>query len=74
MKIRTLFSTPAERHAVLIGLGEALCFFVRSRLPLFSAQRNPIAGEEHYYNIGRGAGVLFYVGIVLYVISKALGW
>ena len=64
---RSWFSTPAERHAFVIGVGEALCFFIRSRVPLYNSNRNPITGEEHYYNIGRGAGVLFYIAIALAV-------
>jgi len=74
MKKPTLFSTPKERHSFVIGFSEAICFFIKSHLPTHSASYNPIYSEEHYYTIGRAAGVLFYVIIILIIIFKALGW
>jgi hypothetical protein len=71
MKIpfRSWFSTPKERHSFVIGFSEAICFFHKPYIPLFTAdyKANPIYTEEHYYAGGRASGVLFYVAIGLIV-------
>jgi len=74
MKKLTLFSTPKERHSFVIGFSEAICFFIKTRLPTQTSNYNPIYSEEHYYTSGRAAGVLFYVIIILIIIFKVLGW
>ena len=67
----TLFDTPDERHAFIIGLCEVLCPWPPKEEPWYNL-RNAIGNEYHYYTAGRACG--FIALLALLGIAKKLFW
>jgi len=67
----TLFNTPSERHAFVVGFFEVLCPW-KPRVPISPDYPFDIKDEYHYYLAGRGAGfiALWCVLIVVALIFK----
>ena len=67
----TLFDTPDERHAFIIGFGEVLCPW-KPRCPCHCERSEAISNEYHYYTAGRACG--FIALLALLCIAKKLFW
>jgi len=67
-----MLNTPAEWHALVIGVGEVLCPLP----PRIELDRGPrwcsLQEEYHYYQAGRGVGMLFWVGVVFCVLAMVI--
>jgi len=64
--MRSLLSSPEERHAFVIGLCEVLCPWP-ARYSVNS--RNSINSEYHYYVSGRALGVIAWL-IIAKIIQE----
>ena len=58
--MRSLLSTPEERHAFIIGLCEVLCPWPPE---CHCEQGEAISQEYHYYLAGRALGVIAWLSI-----------
>lgn len=68
--MKTLFSTPDERHAFLIGLCEGFPFW-RPLFPFPSLElQAALSGEYHYYVFGRFLSTLLLV-VMCYLLVSA---
>lgn len=67
----TLFDTPNERHAFIIGLGEVICPWP-ARHQFWGEVHKAIINEYHYYTAGRACG--FIALLVLLCMAKKLFW
>jgi len=62
--IKTLFNTPDERHAFIIGFCETFAI----RRPFIGLGLNALGWlrcEYQYYTFGRAMGVLAWVGVIV---------
>ena len=65
--MNTLFNTPEERHAFVIGFCEVFCPWP----PRFRSQPTQVfCSEYHYYTFGRALGVIAWL-IIAKVIQEA---
>lgn len=75
INLRTLLSTPQERHAFLIGLFEVICPW-RPCLPICSKSKKEMKGEYHYYLAGRAVGfpllLLILAGMAKFILEVFL--
>ena len=54
-----------EWHCLEIGWAETFCFCIPARFPITAFAKKEMENESHYYGIGRGAGVLSWVIILI---------
>lgn len=69
--MKTLFDTPDERHAFIIGFGEALCPWP-ARQQLYGEVHKSILNDYHYYAAGRGCGLAALIFLIC--LAKKLFW
>jgi len=67
INLKTLLSTPAEWHALVIGFFEVLCPWP-PRTWLSGEALDQLLKEYHYYMTGRGLG---FVALVLILLGMA---
>lgn len=68
--IATLFNKEPEEicrewHCFEIGWAETFCFCIPARFPITDFAKEEMEREFHYYGIGRVAGVLLWVVILV---------
>jgi hypothetical protein len=75
IKPETLFSTPEEWHALLIGLCEVLCPWP-PRTWLSGEAQDQLLKEYHYYMAGRALGfvalIFTLLGIAKFILEVLL--
>lgn len=60
---KQFLSEPEEIHALVIGLCEILCPWPATWLTPSTDRLNELLSEYHYYALGRGLGILAWLGI-----------
>jgi len=70
IRIRHFLDTPAEWHAFCQGVCEILCPWPPRHKPMHKELRKQIASEYHYYQFGRGIGVIAWL-IIAKIIQEA---
>jgi len=67
-RIRTLFNTPEERHAFVIGFGEGSNPLPAKYLP-WADQLDCLKSEYQYYSFGRGCGLATLLILIAWLIK-----
>lgn len=60
---KEFLNTAEELHALVIGLCEVLCPWPATWLTPSKERLNELLSEYHYYALGRGLGILTWLGI-----------
>jgi len=53
-----------EWHSFWIGWAEMVCLSIPSRFPITVYAKKEMSKEYHYYNIGRGIGIITIVILI----------
>lgn len=65
LKLSEFLNTADEVHALVIGWCEALCPWPPALKAMTRKRAREISKEYHYYMLGRGLGILSWLGIAV---------